>query len=153
MAFGTDVVMDMPGKTRADMMFDYLAVWETAGVPAPAILKAMTTDTAALFRMKAERGAIAKGLAADIIATPENPLQNIQALRKVAFVMKAGTVIKQRRCADPVFRPSHLKRLDDRHQILLARTRHSRPACSAPRGCRSGRRLVPPPTSSPGRGG
>jgi imidazolonepropionase-like amidohydrolase len=95
MAFGTDVVMDMPGKTRADMMLDYLAVWEAAGVPAPAILKAMTTNAAALFRMKDKRGAIAKGLIADIIATPENPLQNIQALKKVAFVMKAGTVIKQ----------------------------------------------------------
>ena len=66
-----------------------------AGVPAAAILKAMTTNAAALFRMKDVRGAIAKGLAADIIATPENPLQNIQALKKVAFVMKAGTVIKQ----------------------------------------------------------
>lgn len=94
MAFGTDVVMEIPGKTRADMMLDYLAVWEAAGIPAPAILKAMTTDTAALFRMQAVRGAIAKGLAADIIATPENPLQNIQALKKVAFVMKAGAVIK-----------------------------------------------------------
>jgi len=95
MAFGTDVVMDMPGKTRADMMRDYLAVWEAAGVPAPAILKAMTTNAAALFHMKDVRGAIAKGLAADIVATPDNPLQNIQALKKVAFVMKAGTVIKQ----------------------------------------------------------
>lgn len=94
MAFGTDVVMEIPGKTRADMMLDYLAVWEAAGVPAPAILKAMTTDTAALFRMQAERGAITKGLAADIIATAENPLQNIQALRGVQFVLKAGTVIK-----------------------------------------------------------
>ena len=94
MAFGTDVVMDIPGKTRADMMLDYLAVWQAAGIPHAAILKAMTTDTAALFRMQAVRGAIAKGLAADLIATPENPLQNIQALRKVEFVMKAGAVIK-----------------------------------------------------------
>ena len=61
MAFGTDVVMDIPGKTRADMMLDYLAVWEAAGVPHAAILKAMTTDTAALFRMKDARGAIAQG--------------------------------------------------------------------------------------------
>ena len=95
MAFGTDVVMDMPGKTRADMMLDYLAVWEAAGVPAPAILKAMTTSTAALFRMESQRGAIAKGLYADIIATPDNPLENIQALRKVQFVMKAGDVIRR----------------------------------------------------------
>ena len=51
----------------------------------------MTTNASALFRMKDKRGAIGKGLAADIIATPENPLENIQALKKVAFVMKAGT--------------------------------------------------------------
>ncbi len=94
MAFGTDVVMDIPGKTRADMMLDYLAVWKAAGVPDAAILKAMTTNTAALFRMQAERGAIAKGLMADIIATPENPLQNIEALRKVQFVMKSGVVVR-----------------------------------------------------------
>ena len=76
-------------------MLDYLAVWEAAGVPAPAILKAMTTNAAALFKVSAERGAIARGLAADIIATPENPLENIQALKKVAFVMKGGAVIRQ----------------------------------------------------------
>ena len=94
MAFGTDVVMDIPGKTRADMMLDYLAVWQAAGIPHAAILKAMTTDTAALFKMTDTRGAIRKGLAADIIATPANPLQDIQALRKVEFVMKGGAVIK-----------------------------------------------------------
>jgi imidazolonepropionase-like amidohydrolase len=93
MAFGTDVVMDIPGKTRADMMLDYLAVWQAAGIPHAAILKAMTTDTAALFRMTDTRGAIRKGLAADIIATPANPLQDIQALRNVEFVMKGGAVI------------------------------------------------------------
>jgi imidazolonepropionase-like amidohydrolase len=95
MAFGTDVVMDLPGRTRADMMLDYLAVWEAAGIPPPAILKAMTTNAAALFEMTKERGAIARGLAADIIATPENPLQQIQALRKVTFVMKAGVVVRR----------------------------------------------------------
>ena len=94
MAFGTDVVMDMPGKTRADMMLDYLAVWQAAGVPHAEILKAMTTNASALFRMSEKRGAIRKGLTADVIATPENPLENIQALRKVAFVMKAGKVIR-----------------------------------------------------------
>jgi imidazolonepropionase-like amidohydrolase len=94
MAFGTDVVMDIPGRTRADMMLDYLAVWRAAGIPHAAILKAMTTDTAALFKMTDTRGAIRKGLAADIIATPADPLLDIQALRKVEFVMKAGTVIR-----------------------------------------------------------
>lgn len=35
------------------------------------------------------------GLRADIIATAENPLDNIQTLKKVAFVMKNGKVFKK----------------------------------------------------------
>jgi hypothetical protein len=30
----------------------------------------------------------------DIVATPENPLQNIQTVRHVAFVMKGGKVYR-----------------------------------------------------------
>ena len=94
MAFGTDVVLEMPGKTRADMMLDYLAVWTEAGVPPKDILKCMTTNVAELFQWK-RRGAIAAGNPADIIATPANPLDDIQALRKVQFVMKDGKVVKK----------------------------------------------------------
>jgi imidazolonepropionase-like amidohydrolase len=36
-------------------------------------------------------------MAADIIATPANPLENIQALRQVSFVMKGGRVVKTKR--------------------------------------------------------
>ncbi len=93
-AFGTDVVLELPKHTRADLMFDYLAVWRAAGVPPAAILKAMTTNAAELFWMKKERGAIGAGLYADIIATPANPLEEIEALRKVHFVMKYGKVVK-----------------------------------------------------------
>jgi imidazolonepropionase-like amidohydrolase len=94
LAFGSDTVVDLPGKTRADMMFDYLDVWEEAGIPPAAILKAWITNNAELFEIADERGAIAKGLAADIIATPENPLEDVQALRKVHFVMKDGAIIR-----------------------------------------------------------
>jgi len=41
-----------------------------------------------------ERGAIRPGLAADIIATPGDPLDNIQTLKNVFFVMKDGAVIR-----------------------------------------------------------
>ncbi len=95
MAFGSDTVLDMPGRTRADMMLDYLDVWLAAGVPPADILKAMTTNAAELFRMTGSRGAIAAGEAADIIATPENPLEDIKTLRHVHFVMKDGRVIKR----------------------------------------------------------
>ena len=37
-------------------------------------------------------GAIAPGMEADIIATEGNPLQDITAVRRVAFVMKGGKV-------------------------------------------------------------
>ena len=42
-----------------------------------------------------ERGAIAAGLAADMIALPASPLQDIEVLRKVDFVMKDGKIIRQ----------------------------------------------------------
>jgi len=95
MAFGSDTVLDMPGRTRADMMLDYLDVWLAAGIPPAGILKAMTTNAAELFRITGTRGAIASGQAADIIATPENPLEDIKTLRRVHFVMKDGRIVKR----------------------------------------------------------
>jgi len=43
------------------------------------------------------RGAITPGLAADLIAAPVNPLENVSALRKINFVMKDGKVIRDSR--------------------------------------------------------
>ena len=94
MAFGSDTVTEMPGRTRADMMLDYLAVWRAAGVPPADILKAMTTNGAELLRIAKDRGAIAPGQFADIIAMPADPLQEIESLRKVNFVMKNGKVVR-----------------------------------------------------------
>jgi len=94
MAFSTDAVFEIPGKTRADLTWDYLAVWRAAGVPPAEILKAMTTNCAELLRIQKERGAIAAGQYADIVAMPENPLDNIESLRKINFVMKNGAVIR-----------------------------------------------------------
>jgi imidazolonepropionase-like amidohydrolase len=95
LAFSTDIVMELPGRTRGEMAMDYLDVWVAAGIPPRDILKAMTSDVAELFRLQGQRGAIAVGEAADIIATPANPLENIQALKKVRFVMKDGKVVKK----------------------------------------------------------
>ena len=94
MAFGSDTVTEMPGRTRADMMFDYLAVWRAANITPENILKAMTTSGAELLRISKERGAIANGYFADIIALPANPLQDIESLRKINFVMKNGKIIR-----------------------------------------------------------
>ena len=95
MGFGTDIVVDLPNKTRADMTWDYLAVWRAAGVPAAEILKCMITNGAELFRVNKQRGAIVPVLAADIVATPVNPLDDIEAVRKINFVMKDGKIVRR----------------------------------------------------------
>ncbi|HEV3036813.1 MAG TPA: amidohydrolase family protein [Candidatus Angelobacter sp.] len=95
MAFGTDTVIEVPNKTRADLMLDYLSVWKTAGVSNQDILKCMTTNPAELLRINQQRGSLAPGQAADIIAMPANPLDDIESLRKVNFVMKDGKVIRR----------------------------------------------------------
>jgi imidazolonepropionase-like amidohydrolase len=84
----------MPGRTRADMMLDYLAVWRAANIPPADILKAMTSNGAELLRIAKERGAISAGLFADIIAMPADPLQDVESLRKVNFVMKNGKIVR-----------------------------------------------------------
>ena len=94
LVFGSDTVADMPGRTRADMMFDYLGVWRLAGIEPRDILRAMTVDAAELLRVNKERGEIAAGLSADLVAMPANPLENIESLRKIDFVMKDGKVVR-----------------------------------------------------------
>jgi imidazolonepropionase-like amidohydrolase len=93
-AFGSDTVTEMPGRTRADMMLDYLAVWRAAEVSPENILRAMTSNAAELLRVSKERGAIATGQYADIVAMPGNPVQDVEALRKINFVMKNGKVVR-----------------------------------------------------------
>jgi imidazolonepropionase-like amidohydrolase len=95
MAFGSDTVIDMPGRTRADLMFDYLAVWRAAGVPPMDILRAMTSDAAELLRINKVRGSIGAGLSADLVAMPANPLDDIENLRKIDFVMKNGAIVRR----------------------------------------------------------
>ncbi|MBZ5697746.1 MAG: amidohydrolase family protein [Acidobacteriia bacterium] len=93
-AFGTDVIVAVPGETRGTLAAEYVDSWVEAHVPAKDTLQAMTINAARLLGVDRERGAIKPGLAADIIAMPENPLENIQAVRKVSFVMKDGSVFK-----------------------------------------------------------
>ncbi len=97
MAFGTDVIISPPDRTRAEMMLDYLDVWVEAGIPPHAILQAMTTNAARLMKIADQRGRLAPGLAADIVATANNPLEHIDALKSIHFVMKGGRVYRDDR--------------------------------------------------------
>ena len=95
MAFGTDVIDALPGETRGTLAVDYVQSWIEAGVPAADTLRAMTVNAARLLGVDKERGFLKPGMAADIIATPENPIEDIRTLKRVSFVMKDGTIIKQ----------------------------------------------------------
>ena len=95
MAYGTDSFFYVPGETRGTIALMFLDSYTEAGIPAPYVLKMMTTNAARLLGVDGERGALRAGLAADIIATPADPLADITALRRVAFVMKEGRVIRK----------------------------------------------------------
>ena len=93
-AFGTDVVFVKEGETRGTLSIEFITSFVEAGVAPKLILQAMTVNAAKLLGMEKERGAIAPGFAADIVATPENPLEKIDTVRRVAFVMKDGKVVR-----------------------------------------------------------
>jgi imidazolonepropionase-like amidohydrolase len=95
LTFSTDADYYVPGMTRGEVSIDFLLTWKAAGIPAPDILKAMTINGFKCSQTENERGPIKPGLAADIIAVPGNPLEDIDALRNVQFVMKDGLVFKQ----------------------------------------------------------
>ncbi|MEP6590469.1 MAG: amidohydrolase family protein [Gemmatimonadota bacterium] len=84
---------------RQDCRTNLAAIAPTVGAirragPAPAILKAMTTNATRLLGVDAQRGTLQVGMFADLIATPENPLTTIETLKRVTFVMKNGVVVR-----------------------------------------------------------
>jgi imidazolonepropionase-like amidohydrolase len=94
LAFGTDVFFQVADQTRGTLAISCIEPYVKAGIPPKVILQAMTTNAAQLLGVEKERGAIKPGMAADIIATPDNPLDNISTLKQVDFVMKDGKVFK-----------------------------------------------------------
>ena len=93
--FSTDADYYVPGKTRGEVAIEFVETWKAAGIPAPDILRAMTVTGYEVSETTATRGLIRSGLFADLIAVPGNPLQDIDALRDVRFVLKNGIVFKR----------------------------------------------------------
>jgi imidazolonepropionase-like amidohydrolase len=94
LAFGSDLIFHSPDETRGTWTMSQIESFIEAGIPPKAILQAMTTNAARLLGVEQTRGAIAAGQFADIVATPENPLDNVSTLKRVSFVMKNGRVFK-----------------------------------------------------------
>ncbi len=101
LTFSTDADYYVPGKTRGEVCLDFLQTWKAAGIPNADILRAMTISGYRVSGTEKTRGPIKPGYFADMIAVPGNPLEDIEALRSVQFVMKDGQVFKK----DGVMRP------------------------------------------------
>ena len=102
LTFSTDADYFAPGLTRGEITINFLLTWKAAEIPAPDILKIMTINGYKACDIFDERGPIKVGFPADIIASRENPLEDIDALRDIQFVMKDGRVFKQNGIVTPM---------------------------------------------------
>lgn len=56
MAFGTDVVIDLPGMNRVQSNLKILNNWKAAGIPSSYIMQTMTMNAAELLGLDKQRG-------------------------------------------------------------------------------------------------
>jgi imidazolonepropionase-like amidohydrolase len=95
LTFSTDADYYIPGMTRGEVAIEFIETWKAAGIPTIDILRAMTTNGYLVSETENERGPIRVDFVADLIAVAGNPLEDIDALRDVQFVMKDGIVFKR----------------------------------------------------------
>ena len=65
------------------------------GMSPLAAIQAGTVNGAKLLGWQDKIGVLKPGYAADIVAVPGNPLDDITALQKVSFVMKSGAICRR----------------------------------------------------------
>ena len=87
-AFGTDAAVFPHGQNAKEF-----AALCQRGMTALESIRTATVNATSLLGVE-DRGRIAPGTLADIIAVPGNPLEDIAALEQVVFVMKGGVLVK-----------------------------------------------------------
>lgn len=88
-AFGTDSGVSAHGDNWQEF-----ALMVKGGMSPLETIQSATLETAKLFKLENEIGKIKTGFSADIIALRDNPLENIESLKDISFVMKEGTRYK-----------------------------------------------------------
>jgi imidazolonepropionase-like amidohydrolase len=89
-AFGTDSGVSPHGQNAHE--FVYMV---RAGMTPMAAIRAATVEAARLLRQEKELGSVEPGKKADLVAVPGNPLDRIELMLDVQFVMKDGVVFKR----------------------------------------------------------
>ena len=95
LTFSTDADYWVEGKTRGELCLEFIKPWQDAGIPNADTLRAMTVNGYKVSETENSRGPIKPGFFADLIAMPGNPLDDLEALKQVQFVMKNGQVFKR----------------------------------------------------------
>jgi imidazolonepropionase-like amidohydrolase len=88
---GTDGVAGAHGRNAEEFIYRV----KDGGDTATDALLSGTSVAAESLRMADRIGAVLEGMDADLVATAGNPLDDITAVRRVAFVMKGGKVFKE----------------------------------------------------------
>ncbi len=89
-AFGTDAGVFPHGENANEFIY-----MTEAGMPIMEALRSATIYPAEMLDQEDVLGSIKAGKYADIIATDGNPMEDIQSVLKVNFVMKGGKVVKE----------------------------------------------------------
>ncbi len=91
-AAGSDMYLDL-GIPQGEAALRVLFSYRDAGMPCSEVLRAATLSAAELLGEK-RLGVLETGAFADIVAVEGNPLENLESLQNMVFVMKAGKIFK-----------------------------------------------------------
>jgi imidazolonepropionase-like amidohydrolase len=89
-AFGTDAGVYPHGENAHE--FELMV---QAGMQPMFVIQAATVHAAELLKHDKDLGSLTAGKVADLVAVPNNPLDDVGVLKRVSFVMKDGIVYKQ----------------------------------------------------------
>lgn len=89
-AFGSDAGVFPHGQNAKEF-----ALMEAAGMPVIEVIKSATITNAKVLEQDKRLGQIKAGYLADIVATQQNPLKDVNTLQNIVFVMKDGVVYKK----------------------------------------------------------
>jgi imidazolonepropionase-like amidohydrolase len=88
-AFGTDSGVSAHGDNAQEF-----ALMVEAGMPAMAAIQSATRVAAECLGVEVDLGTVEPGKIADLVAVPGDPLTDITAMQRVAFVMKEGVTCR-----------------------------------------------------------